>query len=377
MLYTLATFGVGFLTRPLGAWVLGCYGDRAGRRPAMVLSFALMGAGILGVALIPGYERIGIAAPTMLVAFRLLQGFALGGEVGTSTAYLVEAAPAGRRGLYVALQYTTQDVAVIASGLVGYGLSSALSAEQLDDWGWRVAFALGGTAVPLGLWLRGSLPETLAPAHGPSAPRRREQVPVRLAAVGMLLLAASAVSNYVLTYITTYAQDSLHLGTKAAFIATAVLGTAQCCADLTAGVLSDRFGRRPIMFLGLAALILCTVPAFTLMDATRDTRAVYSGMALLGMLLSVASGPMIVSIAESLPMRARAAALATMYAMALTCFGGTTQFVIKWLIDASGSALAPAWYMTGALVLGLCGGLLLRESAPVRTGRLVGAADAA
>src|SRR6202035_3627944 len=132
LLYSLATFGVGFLTRPLGGVVIGMYGDRVARKPAMVLSFALMGASILGLALTPSYAQIGIAAPILLVIFRLLQGFALGGEVGPSTAYLVEAAPPMRRGLYVALQYATQDLAVFCAGLVGLALSSSLDAAHLD-----------------------------------------------------------------------------------------------------------------------------------------------------------------------------------------------------------------------------------------------------
>src|SRR5580704_258266 len=140
LLYSLATFGVGFLTRPLGGVVIGMYGDRVGRKPAMVLSFALMGASILGLALTPSYAQIGIAAPILLVIFRLLQGFALGGEVGPTTAFLVEAAPPHRRGLYCSLQVATQNVAGLAAGIVGFALSGLLSPSQLDAWGWRLAF---------------------------------------------------------------------------------------------------------------------------------------------------------------------------------------------------------------------------------------------
>src|ERR1700692_3897599 len=135
LLYSLATFGVGFLPRPLGAVVIGIYGDRTGRKPAMVLSFALMGAAILGLVLTPSYAQIGIAAPILLVIFRLVQGFALGGEVGPSTAFLVEASPPLRRGLYLALQYATQDFAVLVAGLVGFVLSSVLTPTDLQSWG--------------------------------------------------------------------------------------------------------------------------------------------------------------------------------------------------------------------------------------------------
>ena len=318
----------------------------------------------VGIALAPSYASIGPAAPLLLLLFRLLQGFALGGELGASTACLVEAAPLGRRGLYVAIQYATQDVAVLLSGAVGYFLSTLLSPGQLGDWGWRVAFGLGASVVPLGLWLRRTLPETHAGAARVLASPQAQRPSVRLIALGMLLLAASGIGNYVLIYITTYAQDSLKLGAQAGFLATFILGAAQFAADLSSGLLSDRFGRRPVMLAGLTGLMLLVVPTYASMNAMRAPWAMYLGMAVLGVLLPIASGPMIVSLAESLPKNARAATLATMYAVALTCFGGTTQFVIQWLIQATGSALAPAWYMSGATALGLCGALLLAESAP-------------
>ena len=143
LLYTLATFGVGFATRPLGGFILGAYGDRVGRKPAMMWSFALMGVAIFGLVLTPGYAQIGIWAPILLVFFRLLQGFALGGEVGPSTAFLIEAAPPNRRGLYVGLQMATQDLAVLVAGIVGFLLTLLMTPAVLDTWGWRVAFLLG------------------------------------------------------------------------------------------------------------------------------------------------------------------------------------------------------------------------------------------
>jgi len=174
LLLSLATFGVGFITRPLGALVIGRYGDRVGRRPAMLWSFGLMGLAILGLALTPSSARIGIAAPILLLFFRLLQGFALGGEVGPSTAFLVEAAPLHRRGLYVALQLATQYLAGLAAGVVGLVLSGLLSPAQLDAWGWRIALLIGACVVPVGLYIRRSLPETLhSSSQIATTPRQR------------------------------------------------------------------------------------------------------------------------------------------------------------------------------------------------------------
>src|SRR6185369_9668213 len=135
LLATLATFGAGFLTRPIGAIVIGGMGDRVGRKPAMLFSFTLMGVAIIGLALTPSYASIGPFAPALVLLFRLVQGFALGGEVGPTTAYMAEAAPPHRRGFYASFQATTQDFAVLCAGLVGFALANELTPMQLQDWG--------------------------------------------------------------------------------------------------------------------------------------------------------------------------------------------------------------------------------------------------
>jgi MHS family citrate/tricarballylate:H+ symporter-like MFS transporter len=224
LLFSLATFGVGFFTRPLGAIIIGRIGDRAGRKPAMVLSFGLMGIGIAGLALTPSYATIGIAAPILLLVFRLLQGFALGGEVGPTTAFLIEAAPPNRRGVYVAVQYMTQDMAVVAAGVVGYALSNWLSAVELDRWGWRLAFMRGAAVVPFGLYLRGTLPETLTVADREITSCEQRKVPPRLLVLGLLLGMATTIGGYGLSCMTTYAQDSLRLAAGIAFGATIMNG---------------------------------------------------------------------------------------------------------------------------------------------------------
>src|SRR5882757_5269461 len=164
LLYTLATFGVGFFMRPLGGIIIGRYGDARGRKPAMMWSFGLMGLSILGMALTPAYSSIGIAAPILLLCFRLLQGFAVGGEVGPITAYAAEAAPREKRARYVSMLQTGQGLAVLCSGLIGFSLSRLLSLGNLDAYGWRVALLVGVLVVPVGLLIRRRLPETLEKA---------------------------------------------------------------------------------------------------------------------------------------------------------------------------------------------------------------------
>jgi MFS family permease len=334
----------------------------------MVLSFTLMGTAMLGLALTPSYAQIGIAAPILLVIFRLVQGFALGGEVGPSTAFLIEAAPPHQRGLYVSIQCMTQDLAVLAAGVAGFGLSAWLTPAALDAWGWRAAFLIGTAVVPVGLHLRRSLPETMQEVDRWITTATQRRVPVRLVVLALMMMMAYATYIYGLLYITTYAQDSLHMTPGMAFGATVVIGLVAVIADLLSGFLSDRIGRRPVMLGALAALALLTVPAFVAMIELRSVRVVYVACAFLAVLQSFLTAPIVMTITESLPKAVRSGALAMIYAAGIAVFGGLTQFFIKGLTDLTGSPLAPAWYMTGALLIGGIAMALVQETAPVKVG---------
>ena len=368
LLFSLATFGAGFVTRPLGAIVIGRIGDRAGRKPAMVLSFALMGIGITGLALTPSYATIGMYAPILLLVFRLLQGFALGGQVGPSTAFLIEAAPPQRRGLYVAVQYMTQDLAVVAAGIIGYVLSSSLSATALDLWGWRLAFLIGAAVVPFGVYLRGTLPETLTEADRNASAHPPRRLPPRLLGLALLLLITTTIGGYGLSYMTTFAQDSLRLAAGVAFGATIMNGLGNLLGDLLSGLCSDRYGRKPVMLVSIFLLIVLVLPGYLAMTHYPGALTVYVATSVLCVLQQLFGNAALVSIAESLPTAVRSTVLAALYAIATTVFGGTTQLVIKLLTERTGSALAPAWYMSGALAIGAVAVILIRETAPVKTG---------
>jgi len=288
LLASLATFGAGFLTRPLGAVVIGRLGDRVGRKSAMLLSFSLIGVGVVGLPLIPSYASIGVLAPVLAIAFRLLQGFALGGEVGPSTAFLMEAAPPLRRGLYISLQATSADLAVFIAGLVGVGLASVLDAPALDAWGWRVALLLGAVIIPVGFVLRRTLDETL---HTP-AQANEEPAPKgygRIVALGLILLGTATTTNYLLEYMTTYASATHGMSAKIAFGATAVIGLSGVICDSLGGWLSDRFGRKPIMIVPWLFLALAVFPSFWLLERLRTGVALYSACAVLASLSTLSS----------------------------------------------------------------------------------------
>jgi len=366
LLATLATFGAGFLTRPLGAFVIGRMGDKHGRKPAMLLTFGLMGLAIVGLALTPSYAQIGIIAPVLVIGFRLLQGFALGGEVGPSTAFLLEAAPPHRRGLYVSFQLMGQGGAVLASGVAGVMLSHLLSPQDLTDWGWRIAFLIGAVIVPFGLMLRRSLSETLHLAEPAEAGAPPATLPVRLIALSIAIMGAATICNYTVTYISTYAQSVLKMPSTIAFGATVTHGMTMTLFAMAGGVLADRFGPRRVMVAPLVVLAFAAAPAFHFLEQTRTAAALYGVVALLGMLQSTAVAACYVVVTAALPKRSRAGALAIMYAIAVSLFGGSAQFVVAWLTEVTHNPLAPAWYMAAAIAIGVTAMLNMPVPAAVR-----------
>lgn len=364
LLSSLATFGVGFLTRPLGAIVIGRFGDRAGRKPAMMLSLSLIGLALTGLALTPSYASIGTLAPVLVIVFRLLQGFALGGEVGPSTAFLLEAAPVSRRGLYASLQATSADSAALVAGVVGVILASTLDAGQLDAWGWRVALLLGVCIIPFAFVLRRTLTETLT-APAAADPGNVSTVGYgRVFLLGLMMLSAATTNNYVLEYMTTYASNTLRMPAAVSFGATAMIGASGLICDTLGGWLSDRLGRKPVMIIPWVFLIVAIYPSFWMLERLRTGTALLAVSALLNGIQTLSSATIIVAVTESLPKRVRSGAFALIYALAISVFGGSTQFLVAWIIHVTGNPLAPAWYMLGAVTIGLIAMSLLPETAP-------------
>lgn len=369
LMLSLATFGAGFVTRPLGAVVIGAVGDRAGRRPAMLISFALMGLAVIGLALTPPFAVIGPMAGVLGVTARLIQGFALGGEVGPVTAFLVEAAPAGRRGFYGALQNASQGLSGLAAGLVGLGLSNLLSAQSLQSWGWRLAFLIGAAVLPFGLLLRRALPETLhgSDRAGQSAGPSKAHGRTRAIGLGLGLIMSSTTATYVLLYMNTYATTVLYMKTNLAFAATSVFGACGLVFGALGGALSDRIGRKPVMFWPAAVLMAVAYPAFALISARRDAAALLGATGLMSTLLALSLGARLVSLAEALPRTARSAGVAVTYASMVAVFGGATQPLLAWLIHLTGDVLAPAWYLMATTAFGLAAAALMPETRPCAT----------
>jgi MFS family permease len=376
LMLSLATFGAGFLTRPIGGIVLGIYSDRVGRRPAMLLSFALMGAAILTITFTPSYDAIGLAAPIIVIAARMVQGFALGGEVGPTTAYLIEIASPRRRGLVVAWQPASQEIAATAGALVGVILSSTMTSGMLETYGWRLAFLIGAVCLPFGLWMRRTLPETVSHAE-----RTAESVEssshvmqarrhVRVIVLALMILASGTISTYVTQYMTTYAKNTLHVSPSLAFTVSLVSNGLQIIGALLGGWLADRFGRKPVMIWPQLVVLVLTYPAFLWIVQSPGAWSLLFGFGILSFIGSLPFTAFYAAFTEALPQNIRGGVFATIYAVAIATFGGTAQLVVTWLLHVTGDPLAPSWYLLLAATVGLVAMSLMPETAPVKIGEV-------
>ncbi|MDE3177887.1 MAG: MFS transporter [Pseudomonadota bacterium] len=362
LLKTLAVFWSGFLFRPLGGVVIGAYADRAGRRPALLLTIALITLGTAGLALVPSYASIGVAAPILLVVCRIIQGFALGGEVGPASVYLVEAAPARRRGYYASWQLASQGIAVMVGGGVGVGLSIILSKQQLYDWGWRVPFMLCLALIPVAVFLRGEMPETLDADTPPSAPGAGLADNARVVVLSVLLIIGGTVSTYVGNYMSTYAIATLKLPSTVALAATLFFGAATLVFSLIGGWLGDRFGRKPLVLIPRIALALLIVPLFQWMAAAPSATTLWIATIVNAALTAMTAGVGFAMTAELLPKRVRATGFAIAYAVGVSIFGGSTQLLVAWLINVTGNPVAPAWYVVLTSLVTIGAALALPET---------------
>jgi len=381
LMASLGTFGVGFAMRPIGGVVIGRYADHVGRRPAMLFCLVLMGISVLLAATIPSYAVIGVAAPTLFVCVRLAQGFALGGQVGSTTAFLLEAAPMEQRGFYAAWQVGSQYCAILTGGLIGFVLSLLMNAHTFQDYGWRIAFLLGGVSLPFGLLLIRTLPETLhAQADAVSRAGMRSDWSLllehrRVIVLGLVILASATIHTYLTSYMTTYAQRILHLGPSIAFSATIVVGITGIIGGLFGGWLSDRLGRWPVMVWPRALYLALVWPLFAWMAATHTTVALLGSTGILVLLGGISFGPFVAALPESLPSVIRGSTFGTTYAVSIAIFGGSAQAVATWLLEVTGNPVAPAWYLIAAGLIGLAATMMMTETAPARTGLSVAPAE--
>jgi len=367
LLSSLATFAVGFVMRPLGALVLGAYIDKHGRRKGLIVTLALMAVGTASLALTPGYMTIGLLAPILVLAGRLIQGFSAGVELGGVSVYLSEIATPGNKGFYVSWQSGSQQVAVVCAAALGVLLTQVIDAPDMQAWGWRIPLLVGCLIIPFLFILRRSLQETdefQARTHHPTGREIMRSVAAnwQLVGLGMLLVSMTTASFYMITaYTPTYGKTVLHLAPTDALLVTLCVGVSNFIWLPLAGALSDRVGRRPLLIGCTVLTMLTAYPAMSWLVAGPSFLRLLEVEMWLSLLYGFYNGAMVVFLTEIMPAEVRASGFSLAYSLATAIFGGSTPLIATWLIGVTGDRAIPGVWLTVVAALGLLATLCLRE----------------
>lgn len=359
LLLAFMTFGAGFLMRPIGAVLLGSFMDRHGRRKGLLLTLALMGVGTLTIACTPGYTQIGIMAPILVLAGRLIQGLSAGVEVGGASVYLAEVATKGNKGFYVAWQSASQQVAVMFAAVLGLVLNSLYPPEVMNDWGWRIPFFIGSLMLPFLLLIRRSLKETEQfeqSTHRPDLTASIKAISdnIGIVALGAGMVMMTTVFFYMITaYTPTYGNSVLGFTPVQAMTVPLLVGLTNFILLPFMGALSDRVGRRP-QLIAFSALALATgYLALQWMVAEPSFARLLIVELWLAFVYAGYNGAMIVHLTEIMPAKVRTTGFSLAYSLATAIFGGFTPALATWLIDETGDKASPGLWLTTAAAVSL------------------------
>jgi MHS family proline/betaine transporter-like MFS transporter len=350
LINTFITFGVGFLFRPLGAVVIGRYGDRAGRRAALVVTIGLMALSTGCTGLVPSYVQIGFMAPVLLLICRCGQGFSTGGEWGGAAAFLVEYAEPGRRGLTGSWQQFSTQIGATAGSFSAFILANTMAPETFASYGWRIPFILGFVLGPIGYYLRTHVAETpvfekkLEQQQLSRAPLSEALSTYRTQIIQAFFLSIiGIVGNYVMiVYMATYAQQTLHMTASSALLATTLANLAVMIFTPFMGLLSDKIGRRPMIAACGILYLLFSYPLYLLVNQG-TFQSLMLALLVVAFIESFYTGTIPVILAEMFPTRIRYTALSVSYGFSVAIFGGFAPFVASWLVGSTGNPLSPAF----------------------------------
>jgi MFS transporter, MHS family, proline/betaine transporter len=363
LLVTFGTFGASFLARPVGAIFLGAYGDRKGRKAALTLSILLMTIGTALMTIMPSYGTLGILSPILVIGARLLQGFSVGGEFASSTAFLVEHRP-DRAGFFASWQWASQGFAALIATSFAVFLTDTMSAADLQSWGWRIPFAFGLLIGPIGYYVRSHMAETpeFIEAGAARAPLRDlfvDQWDRLLLTTGAVVASTSA--QYMIVFMPTYAIRELHLPQSVGFMAAVMAAALQTLVVPFVGLWVDKVGQTPVMIGAALLFALTAYPAFALLGANASLTVLILMVCWLGLLKSFYSGALPSLMAKVFPTSTRVSGMSMSYNLGVAIFGGFAPFFAQSLIDVTGDKLAPSYYMIATALISLAAVIALRR----------------
>lgn len=352
VLGTFAIYGVGFIARPVGGLFFGRYGDRIGRRNVLAITILLMGAATFACGLLPTYAEVGLLAPALLLALRLVQGFSAGGEASGMGALVIETSPAHTRGAWIGVAFAASFLPSAVAGFLIIGLNTTFGADGYSGWAWRVPFILGGILAVIGLFIRLRVEESHAftelaeRGETASQPVREATVThVRSVVFVCLVISVLAVGAYTVhSYMATFLTENVGLGTVPAMLSTSLSVLLIVILLPVCGALADRKGRKPVMVAGALYLALTAIPAY-LLATTGSFAGAISGQLLMSFGIALFGGGGYVVLYELFPTHVRSTGIGFSYNLGYAIFGGTMAFLSQLLVEWTGSALAPAGYL--------------------------------
>ncbi len=362
LLAVFATFGLGFVIRPLGGILIGRWGDTRGRKSALLFTIVLMAVGTAGIGLVPGYDAIGGLAPWLLVLCRLLQGFSAGGEWGSSTAFIYEWAPKGRRGFFSSLQQSSVAGGMLLGSAVAALSGTVLSKIQMSDFGWRIPFLLGALIIPIGFYMWRHVEETpvfIAKQGTPVTLRAGARLAVQ---AGGVIVIWTVAYYAVLTYMPVFTARFSHLGPAAALWSNALSLLVLALTIPLFGLMADRIGRKPLLLVGAGGFALLSYPLFLLIVNSQSALPIIMAQIVFALMTAIYSGGAPAAVTEIFPSASRVLWMSTGYSLTVALFGGFGPYISTWLVKTTGSPLSPVIYIVGCACLSLAVIVPLKET---------------
>lgn len=353
VLQAFAVYGVAFVVRPLGGLFFGALGDRIGRKSVLAISLLSIGGATTLIGLLPTYQNVGLWAPILLVLLRLIQGFSAGGEAVSAPSFVLEHAPANRRGSWISIAIAMSAIPSVVGALIIAGLTDVMSEAAFHSWGWRIAFLIAAPLSLIGLYIRSRTEESPAFKELQKSADPNSVSPMKTAFAStkmrmlqvFLIMALSGLGFYFLTgYFVTYLQTVANLNSVESLLSNSIALLSFAVMLAVGGRISDRFGRRPVMLIGATGMVVLSIPAFVLVSTGDFTLAVI-GQLLLAAPLCLYGGGSYTYFVELFPTASRLTGAAISYNLSFGLFGGTAPFIGTALVNATGSPVSPSFYL--------------------------------